>query len=351
MNEPRVLMVGPGRNVMGGISTVVNNYYSLGLPDKIKLKYISSMEDGNKLKKLFIAIKAYMAFCNDIKNYDILHVHMAAQASFTRKAYFIKKAYSKGKKIVIHQHAADFDVFYFEQSDEKKKAEIRNVFAMAVKVIVLSDEWADFFGKNICDSSKIEVVYNGVIIPQYKKDDYSDHNVLFLGRLGERKGSYDLIEAIPLVLKAIPDAMFFLGGDGDVDKSKEIAESKGIADHVKFLGWIRDEVKENYLRKCSIFTLPSYHEGMPMSVLEAMSYGLAAVSTNAGGIPQIIGNGMNGIRIDAGDIDALAKNIVMLLSDTAQKAKIGNAGRKRIKSDFNAKNSIGKIINIYNFCE
>ena len=121
INIPKVLMVGPGRDVMGGISTVVNSYYELGLDKEVELRYVSSMEDGSKLKKLLVAFNSYMEFSRHIKEYDIVHVHMAAQASFTRKSIFIKKAKKAGKKIIIHQHSADFDDFYFRQSDAKKR--------------------------------------------------------------------------------------------------------------------------------------------------------------------------------------------------------------------------------------
>ena len=129
INIPKVLMVGPGRDVMGGISTVVNSYYELGLNKEVELRYVSSMEDGSKLKKLLVAFNSYMEFSRHIKEYDIVHVHMAAQASFTRKSIFIKKAKKAGKKIIIHQHSADFDDFYFRQSDAKKRKQIKKTFA------------------------------------------------------------------------------------------------------------------------------------------------------------------------------------------------------------------------------
>lgn len=344
---PKVLMVGPGRDVMGGISTVVNSYYELGLDKKVDLRYISSMEDGNKLKKLMVAFISYIEFMRCLKEYDIVHVHMAAQASYTRKSAFIKKAKQAGKKIIIHQHSADFDEFFFKQSDSKKQRQIKDVFAMADVVIVLSEEWAKFFGENVCDPKKIMILYNGVIIPVYYKEDYSDTNVLFLGRLGERKGSYDLLKAIPDILEKVPDAHFYLGGDGDIEQSRKIINKNGLQDCVKLLGWVRNEEKEEYLKKCSTFILPSYHEGMPMAVLEAMSYGLATVSTNVGGIPQIINNNENGIRIDAGDIDGIKNSLIGLLSDPYLKRRYGNAAYQTINGKFSATNNIGKICNVY----
>lgn len=346
-NAPRVLMIGPGRNVMGGISTVVNSYFDLRLNERVELRYIASMEDGNKIKKLWVASKAYLEFRKCLKDFDIVHVHMAAQASFTRKGIFIRLAKKAGKKIIIHQHAADFDDYFFKQSDELKRQQIKEVFAMADRVIVLSEEWADFFGKHVCDEKKIAIVHNGVVIPNYEKTDYTDQNVLFLGRLGERKGAYDLLKVIPDVLKRIPNARFFFGGDGEVERCKELAEKTGIADNVSFLGWIRDTEKEEYLKKCSTFVLPSYHEGMPMSVLESMSYGLATISTNAGGIPQIISQGIDGYRVEAGDLKELETTLVRVLISSNEKRILGQAARKKIVEKFNAERNIDLLCTLY----
>lgn len=161
----KILMIGPGRDVRGGISTVVNSYYELGIEKDAEIKYIPTMEDGGQIKKLLVAVKAYMEFCRCVKKYDIVHVHMAAQASFVRKSLFVQKAKKAGVKVIIHSHAADFDKYFFEESDDKDRKKIKETFALADKVIVLSEEWADFFGKNVCDPAKIKIIYNGVILP------------------------------------------------------------------------------------------------------------------------------------------------------------------------------------------
>lgn len=343
----KVLMIGPGRNVMGGISTVVNNYYQLGLDKKIKLKYISTMEDGNKIKKIFVAGHAWIDFLKSINRFDIVHIHMAAQSSFFRKSLFVWKARKSKKKIIIHQHSADFDEFFLKQSTDKMRKYIRKIFSMADCVIVLSEEWYSFFKKNVCDGKKIVVLYNGVIIPAYKKEEYQNMNVLFLGRLGKRKGSYDLVEALPNVLKEVPEAQFFLGGDGEINKTQQIIEQKGLQNSIKLLGWLQDDQKVEYLKKCSVFILPSYQEGMPMSVLEAMSYGLAVLSTNAGGIPQIIDNGVDGVRIEAGEVDQIEKSLIELLRSIEWKKKLAQAGYEKVKKEFNAEVLTNELVQIY----
>lgn len=350
MNENKaikVLMVGPGRNVKGGISSVVNSYYALGLDRKVELKYITSMEDGNKLRKLLVAAVSYLNFCRYLNKYDIVHIHMAAQASFTRKSFFIRKAKAAGKKIIIHQHGGNFDHFFLMQSNENKRKTIRTIFAMADKVIVLAEEWDTFFSNNICDSRKIVVLHNSVMVPNYQKQDYSDHNVLFLGRLEKEKGIYDLLRIVPDILKVVPDAVFFLGGDGDIEQCRSIVNERDLNEHVRILGWILAEEKEKYFKKSSIFILPSYYEGMPMAVLEAMSYGLATISTNTGGIPQIIDEGINGFCVEAGDLETITDRLELLLASMPLRKKLGQEGRKKILCKFNAKENIDKLQVIY----
>ena len=84
----KVLMIGPGRDVRGGISTVVNGYYEAGLDRHVKLKYIATMEDGAKVKKLFVAIAAFIHYCMILKSYDIVHVHISALLKNTIKKNF-----------------------------------------------------------------------------------------------------------------------------------------------------------------------------------------------------------------------------------------------------------------------
>ena len=347
MSKPRVLMIGADRGVMGGIPAVVNNYYATGLDKVVDLQYLSTMKDGSKIKKLFVAAAAYARFGRLLKNCDVLHVHMAAYASFDRKAIFVRRAHRAGKKIIIHQHGGDFKEYYFRDTDEKKHREIREVFAMADRIVVLSEEWAEFFGTYACDPAKIIVLHNGVIVPDYERQDYSDHDILMLGRLVAKKGAFDLLEAAPKVVKAFPDAVFYIGGDGELEKCRRIVAENGTEKNVIFTGWIKDKEKEEYLKKCSVNILPSYFEAMPISILEGMSYGMTTIATAVGGVPQIIEDGVNGILIEPGSVDVIADTLIDILTDEERKAALGRAGRETIVSRFDLKKQIDLLLDLY----
>lgn len=343
----KVLMIGAGRDVRGGVSSVVNSYYDAGLDKMCGLTYLPTMEDGSKLKKLFVAVRARIRFEHLIKENDILHVHMSADNSFYRKAVFIRKAYREKKKIIIHMHGSTFDLFYKERCNEKQKQEVRDIFAMADAVIALSEDWKKFLAQHICAPDKIHVIYNAVKMPEAYEKDYSNRKMLFLGILGQRKGTYDLIEVLPEIFRKYPDAHIYFGGDGERETAERLCREKRIDGNVTFLGWVRGAEKEKYLKECSVYVLPTYHEGMPMSILEAMSYGMAVVSTYVGGIPHLITDGGNGLLCEAGDKEALEKRLEELLAWPELRKKIGESARNRIASEFDITVSVKRLMDIW----
>lgn len=343
----KVLMIGAGREVRGGVSSVVNGYYEAGLDKICELTYLPTMQDGSKLKKLVVAALARVKFEFLIKGQDILHVHMSADNSFYRKAVFIRRAYKEKKKIIIHMHGSTFDLFYQERCNEQQKQEVRKIFAMADKIIALSEEWKEFLSKFICEAGKIEVIYNAVKMPKPYQKDYTNQNILFLGILGQRKGTYDLIEVLPEIFEKYPMAHVYFGGDGEREQAQKLCNQKGIEKQVTFLGWVKGAEKEKLLKECSMYVLPTYHEGMPMSILEAMSYGMAVVSTYAGGIPHLIQNGENGLLCEAGDEDALQQNLLILLKDAKLREQIGKQAVGKINTDFNITRSVQRLIAVY----
>ena len=104
----KVLMIGPDRTVHGGISALVNSYYEAGLDKKIELKYIGTMKEGSRLKKLFVAACALIRFIASVRRYDIVHANFSSDSSFMRKSLFIRIAKRCSKKILLHQHGGDF---------------------------------------------------------------------------------------------------------------------------------------------------------------------------------------------------------------------------------------------------
>ena len=284
-------------------------------------------------------------FKKEIDNFDVVHIHMASYRSTFRKGKYVRIAKTKGKKVIIHIHGAEYKVFY-EKCNDKQKEEIREILNLADRLIVLSEEWQEFF-ETIVDKSKICVIYNSIVIPDNFEKNLDTNKVLFLGRVGQRKGIYDLIDVVERLIPDFPELKLYVGGDGEVDKLKQLIQEKKLEQNVIYVGWTTGEQKEKLLRECSFYILPSYYEGMPMSVLEGMAYKNVVISTKVGGIPKVISNNENGMIIEPGDKETLYKFIVDLLNDSDRRAKLSQNARRTMEDKFDIKSKIEVLYSIY----
>lgn len=343
-NKMKVLMVGPDRSVHGGISGVVNNYYEAGLNRKIDLCYIGTMVEGNKFRKFLKAVNALLLFCLKVPFFQIVHVNVASDSSYYRKSFFIKVAKAFGKKIVIHQHGGDFPTFYDKQLNNKGKEQVRKTFAMADVFLVLSSEWKTFFS-HIVQERKIIVFPNTIRIPPAVEKQYGQHKILFLGRLCRTKGIEELLKAVEELSKEYPDLKLYLGGVWE-DRELQLfaaANSSCVID----LGWITGKEKSKYLSECDLFVLPTYFEGQPVSVLEAMAYSCTILASKVGGIPQMIEDGQTGILLRPKDILSLKDGLRRALGDAKLCARLGTSARRKVEAEFSIEKSMEELLRVY----
>lgn len=346
MKKIKVLMLGPARSVKGGMTSVVDNYYEYGLDEKVELKYIETINDKGRISKFISEKKGYIEFKKNIDKYDIVHIHMASRRSTFRKGKYIKIAKKKGKKVILHLHGAEFKMFINECNLKQKKF-VKEILNLSDKIIALSEEWKNYLETLLEDKNKIVIIYNALVVPKNFQKDLNNQKFLFLGKIGERKGIYDLIDVFKKVVEEFPQAHLYVGGDGEVDKlEKNIKEAK-IDKNVKYIGWVTGKEKEKYLKESSFYCLPSYNEGMPMSVLEAMAYKNVVITTNVGGIPQVIKNGENGFIINPKDKQKMFENIVKALKDENLRKKISDRARETIENKFDITKNIENLIKIY----
>jgi glycosyltransferase involved in cell wall biosynthesis len=127
--------------------------------------------------------------------------------------------------------------------------------------------------------------------------------------------------------------MLTVVGDGDVDRACELVRELGLSDTVEIPGWIAPELIPVLLRSAQILVLPSYYEGQPMSVLEAMANGLCVIATDVGGIPDLIDENC-GILLSPGDVDGLAGALRDVVADSALRVRLGSAGLARVREEF-----------------
>lgn len=305
----KILTLGPPfKNPKGGIAMVLNNYIKI----YTKFNFIETTKVSNKIINTLTLLQALFLFIykNLNKKIRIIHIHGASNISFYRKRIFINIAKIFNKKIVYHIHGGEFKEFY-----NKNKTQVKKTLSKCDVIIALSENWKSFFQDEL-NCKNVEVIHNIIPMPNIKdKIKFKENkiNFLFLGALNNNKGIYDLLEVMFQNKDYLKDKInLYIGGNGEEKKVIDYIKNNGLNEFVHFEGWVSGSSKENLLNKSQVFILPSYKEGLPISILEAMSYGEAIISTRVGGIPEIVSSD-NGVLIEPGNnnqiFDAIKKII------------------------------------------
>lgn len=237
-------------------------------------------------------------------------------------------------KLLIRLYESTMGNFILHQSD---------------RLIAVSRAVADHLRTMGNISKPVVVIPNGVDTSQFFPGTGNRNvppTILFVGRLVPNKGPDVLLRAIPAVLAAHPHARFLFAGDGPMwSQLHKMASSMGIVDKIKFLGLCHDVPQ--LMREAAIFVRPSTLEGMPLTVLEAMASGLPVVATPAGGIPEILTNGVNGYLFPVGDSQALSKAIISLLDSPSLSEEMGSRGLQRAASSYGWESAVKQTERIY----
>lgn len=340
-------MIGPSLDSRGGMATVERQLVELLPRFDLELRFIETYNDCPKPKKALVAVVGYVRFCGQLSRCDIVHVHMASRGSYRRKKPFISRALKKRKRVVVHLHGGEFAKWYETELGEDGRSDIRSLFSRVDALIVLSEEWRDWLLENVCTPKKLIVMHNGVSLPPHACDPYSHQDILFLGRLDANKSPDVLLRASRASLEKHPEAKLVFGGDGHLERYRELSDELGIADRCEFLGWVVGEDKELLFRRAGVYCLPSKNEGMPMSVLEAMAHGIPTASTPVGGVPQVIEDGADGFLFPVDDEKRLSEIIEQLLDSPALRMRIGLAGRAKIAERFDIEVGVGQLVDLY----
>lgn len=329
-----ILVLGPDRRNGGGIATVIGHLFSGKMAKSLRLIYLPTQVNKGRWKKFFHVIYASYLFwkINLTERIDLIHIHSASGNSYFRKSLFLLYSKILRKRVVFHIHGGGFYDFYTDQCPRLVKWYVRKTLGLARIVVVLSHQWRNKFSA-IIDPEKIRVIPNPVHITWdnfRSTKDASQKKILFMGKLVQKKGVYDLITVAERLVNKFKDLKFILAGGGETEKIKEILEAKGLTKYFELPGWIKN--KDDYYREADVFILPSYVEALPMVILEAASYGLPIVATTVGAIPEFIESEKSGFLLEPGSIDGFTRKLEILLENEDMREEFGLRARERIAS-------------------
>lgn len=335
----------------GGMRSVVEGYSADGLFSRWNIVLLNSHVEGGLALRLATAARAYLRLISMLlkRQVSLVHCHAAMKGSFWRKSLFALAARMAGVPVLFHLHGSEMKTFV-----DKQPALLQGLIGWILEkqsmVVVLSESWLTYI-KSIAPHANVMILPNYVDLPDLTNkpidENDSNINVLFLGLIGTRKGVYDLLPAFKDALVQAPDLRLILGGNGEVDQARALASELKIEDRVVFAGWVSGEEKTKLLQRAQIYVLPSYNEGLPVSLLEAMSWQVPVISTRVGGIPEQVRTGIDGFLIHAGDRAALSSAIIKLAQDANLRLEMGGAARNQVENKFSKQVVLPKLESLY----
>jgi glycosyltransferase involved in cell wall biosynthesis len=305
----------------GGIASVLNTYSTFIHPFKFVRTTAGEL---NGVQKYWYAASGYVLLIWKLltdSSIEIVHIHSASGSSFWRKSIAIKIAKSMGKKVIFHCHGGGFKEFR-----DSSPAKVDAILNKVDSVVCLSSEWKTYFESIGCKN--VVIIKNVIVEPEIATTE-SDGLVhfLFLGLICDNKGIFDSLEAIAKHKdELLGKVILHIGGNGQTERLTERINELGLEQLVRFEGWVNKEKKRHLLNLADVYILPSYIEGVPISILEAESYHKPVITTNVGGIPSIVRNNETGLFVTPGNQDEIYQSIKTLTDDEALRKRLGEAG-------------------------
>ena len=278
----------------------------------------------------------------------IHHIHMAGRGSTLRKLVLTAVARTLGAVHVLHLHDYDYIGDYTGRPGWQQ-ALVRRMFQGADRVVVLGRRdrtmATDVLG---ADPERVVVLRNCVPDPgPHPAAGDRAPFIVFLGRLGARKGVPELLAALASPAMAGLPWRAVLAGDGPVAHYRAAAEALGLGERVAMPGWMEEAETGALCAGADILVLPSHHEGMAMAVLEGLAHGLAVVTTPVGAHDEAIDDGESGLFVPAGDPEALAAALAGLVADPARRAALGAGARARFVARFSMASYLPALRHLY----
>lgn len=353
----RVLVNTPDAQQSGGVST-----YCRLLLERLPIDTASFVvgrrePTEGRLRALSRMMADYLRFWRVLRRggYDVVHVNTSLRPkAMLRDALFVWVAIRLKKKVFVMFHGWDPG---FERTVRRwGKPLLRLTFFRAGAIMVLArdfqkslvamgcDASRTYLGSTIVDDSEFEFHASSVTRTRQLSDPF---NVLFLARVEKYKGIYELLASYRLLKGRYPQCRLTIVGDGsEVAGAREYVIRNGLTD-VVFTGYLEGDAKHQVFLRSHCYVLPSYAEGMPTSLLEAMSHGLPAVTTLVGGVRDFFVDGRMGYSVEIADPQVLSKSLELLLISPDRSAQMGQYNWDFAKSHFAASRVAAYINTIY----
>jgi len=277
----------------------------------------------------------------------LVHFNFALTSlSIYRDSLYIYIA--RKRKIVVHLHGGNY--LFSESTPWLINAVLKRLFLKDIPFIVLSDKEKERV-QNHFQANRVHSLPNCIdlkLARQFERS-YNNKQLLlgYIGRITETKGMNELLEACKkMKCNGIPFKLILAGAERKEDNYVERFKDSLDTDF-EYVGVVSGKAKEEFMKRIEVFVLPSYFEGLPMSLLETMSFGCVPVTTNVGSISTVVTNFENGLFVRVKSTDDLVASIESLYNNSQMLLRIGKSAQKFIFEHFDPDLYIYQLNSIY----
>ncbi|MBN8533086.1 MAG: glycosyltransferase family 4 protein [Rhizobiales bacterium] len=343
MSKPKIIYIVSSSGAAGGGMGRVKDYILASGGDaggRYRFEPLVTRDDRGAAFSVLLLLRAILTIWWNrlFGRVAFVHVNLGDKGSALRKGLVILGARLAFVPVVLHLHAAALIELHAGASGLVKQA-IRLPFLASNAVIVLGRLWRDWLVDALkINPDKIDVLYNGVPVEptprRFSNDPNALRKILFLGLLTERKGISDFLHALAAIPAEAPPWQAIIAGNGDIEGYTAKAHALGLAQRTHFTGWVEQKGVRELLAEVDMMVLPSYHEGLPLVILEALGAGAPVICTPVGAIPEVLEHGRDVILIEPGDRAGLAHAMAGLLRDPAKLQDLSDHGIARFCETF-----------------
>ena len=345
MSRPVVLLLGPHRAAVSGVSTHLNLLLDSSLADEYDVVHFQVGSEGRdegligKVLRLLVS-PLFLAASIVFRHVSIVHLN----TSLNPKAYwrdlvylFVSKAL--GARVVYQVHGGELPRKFFARSPLLTSF-LRWTLGIPDLVVVLAQVELRAY-REFVPRQDVVALPNGIDcrpysgIPTVQSDSSRALQLVYVGRIAREKGLYETLQGLRLAHELGVDARLVVAGSGPEEpRLRRYAQALGIAPRVCFVGPIFGADKVKLLSGADVMVLPSYSEGLPYALLEAMAAGVPVIATPVGAIPDVVSDGIHGFLVPARDGKAIAESLAVLAGDRDKLSWMSRACRRRIRAAF-----------------
>jgi len=350
----RVLLVGKGTPDRGGIATYIEAVLGSEIRRHHELRFLNlyRADDrrGGRLNRaeLLRTFADARAVRRASRAADIVHLHTALLPLVTmlRAGLLARAARAAGARVLLHVHSGLAQTWL---TSAGRRTMAHRVLAPVDKVITVTEGSRGSL-QAVLSRDRVVLIDNGVEVSAFgpQPDPHDPRRILYVGVLSPRKGVIDLLRAAArLTERGIPHEVWLAGGTPEEGARPEAEVRAAAGPTVRFLGVQPREAMARLYRDADLFCLPSWYEGMPLSLLEAMASGLPVVASDVGDIARAITDSVTGHLVPAQDVERLIAALEPLLLQPAVRRRMGQAGRQRVEDRFDMATTCARLDALY----